>query len=1397
MKRQALFRASLLVLFLLTGTDVFAKNRFRAGAAKIDITPQAPIRLSGYAVRKTPSQGVAQPLYAQALALADEETGLAILITVDSVGVPAGVTEKVAAALRAKLNLPRERFIVSSSHTHTGPCLSGALSNLFVAPVPPEQQIVIDRYTDRLTQQMIEVALEASQRLQPAELSWGTGAVQFAANRRTRGGPVDHSLPVLRIVTENGALLAVLANYACHCTTLGGDFNQVCGDWAGFAKVDLEAQFQGATAFITIGCGADANPAPLGSLELAKQHGRELAVEAGRVVNGGYSFLDQPLECVFRQIDLAFEKPFTREQWEERAKKPGIVGYHARQNLARLDRGEQLPTHLPYPVQVWRFGDELAMVFLGGEVVVDYALRLKNEFDPARLWVTAYANDVPCYIPSKRILTEGGYEAEDSLWYYDRPNRLRPETEDLIIRTVHELLPASFVFDAHKAEFPPPKNLRDALASIRAKPGLVVELAAAEPEIVDPVAIDFGPDGKLWVVEMCDYPAGLDGNYKPGGRVKFLEDLDGDGRYEKSTLFLDGLPFPTDVMAWRRGALICAAPDILYAQDTNGDGKADVVKKLFTGFPTHNFQARVNGLTLGLDNWVYGSSSLFGGTIESLLTGKSTKLSGRDFRLKPDTGEFEPAAGLSQQSRVRDDWDNWFGCDNSNLIWHFPLPEAYVRRNPYVTGADPKVNLVAIRPEAAVTEPQLRDPNRVFPISRTLRRFNDPGSANRVTSVCGLAVYRDDLFGPGFYENAFACEPVHNLVHRLQLIPQGVTFAAVRAPDEAESEFLASTDNWFRPVQVEPGPDGALYIVDMYRFVIEHPRWITPDRLAQLDVRAGSDKGRIYRVYPRGKKLRRIESLTRAPAAELAARLDSSAAAERDRIHRELFERQDATAREPLVRAYRNSQHPPARAQALWLLNGIRALPAELVEEALTDSDPGVRRQAIRLTETIAESTPHLRAALLQLINDPDPGVRFQLALTLGNWNDARAGEALAKLISDDRWQQAAVISSAGPFAVAILHEAASSPSENRVGFIADLVATAANSGRQNFKEAAEIILPKTGQLIERWRWMAAAPLWQALERQGRSLDQLKASALESNIAERLEQLWRSAQQVAGDQNAPESDRLAALNLAAQAARVAHLEKDFFRKLLREPNPNLQRAAVAALNRSAQPDAPAALIADWPQFPPSLRSQVLDTLLSREAWSKELLGAVETSRIHTGELSAAVRDRLRQSGNAEIKQRSEKLFSATDARTEIVKKFSSALGLPSNARHGEEVFQKNCATCHQFRGQGHEVGPNLAALTDKSGPSLLMSILDPNAAVDERFKNYTVELKDGRELSGLITAETSSSLTLVRANGERDQILLADVAAIRGLELSLMPEGFEQLLTPQDLADLLAYVQGR
>jgi hypothetical protein len=446
-----------LALLLVSSNEIRAQKiewqTYQIGVAKMDITPTYPIRLSGFGFRRTESEGVTQRIWAKALAIEDagESDGVSgqpgqisarrsvLLIAVDNCGVPAHLVDELASRLEKKTGLPRDHLSVTATHTHTAPMLKDMLATLFGQPIPKEHQERIDRYTKEFTDKLEKVALEALADRQPAKLTWGIGTVGFAANRRTKGGPVDHDLPVLAVRDLKGKVRAVYVSYACHCVTLSN--NKISGDWAGFAQEAVQDDFSGAVALVSIGCGADANPEPRGKgddVELARRQGSQVAREVKRLVAGHLTPVRGSIRTTRKTIELPLADLPSHAEWETRAKRDDAAGYHARVQLDRLDRGEKLKTQIDYPIQTWKFGDMLTMVFLPGEVVVDYSLRFKHELGRDRLWINAYANDDPCYIPSERILREGGYEGGGAMIYYDVPARFRPGLEEKIVAVVHE-----------------------------------------------------------------------------------------------------------------------------------------------------------------------------------------------------------------------------------------------------------------------------------------------------------------------------------------------------------------------------------------------------------------------------------------------------------------------------------------------------------------------------------------------------------------------------------------------------------------------------------------------------------------------------------------------------------------------------------------------------------------------------------------------------------------------------------------------------------------------------------------------------------------------------------------------------------------------------------------------
>jgi putative membrane-bound dehydrogenase-like protein len=972
-----------------------------------------------------------------------------------------------------------------------------------------------------------------------------------------------------------------------------------------------------------------------------------------------------------------------------------------------------------------------------------------------------------------------------SLWWHNENTNLLKDHVDR--RSFNDLL--------MKVD-PTAKSPEASLRCLKARPGFKAELVVAEPLVQSPIAMAWGPDGKLWVVEMGDYPLGVDGKGKPGGRVKFLESTKGDGKYDKATVFLDNLPFPTGVLPWRKGVIVVCAPDVFYAEDTDGDGKADKKEILYTGFIEGNQQHRVNGPVWGLDGWLYLANGDSGGRVKSLKTGKVVNLSGRDVRIRPDTGDIDLTSGQTQYGRNQDDWGNWFGGNNANPMYHFALADHYIRRNPHLPPPDPKVP-VSVRPGVAP----------VFPISRTLPRFNDPAAANHFTSACSPIVYRDDLFGPAFADSAFVSEPVHNLVHREVMTADGVTFKSRRAADEQTSEFLASSDNWFRPTMTRTGPDGALWVADMYRAVIEHPQWIPQDWQKRLDLRAGHDKGRIYRVYPVEKTPRPIPRLDKLDAAALVAALDSPNGWQRDMAQMMLLWKADKAAVPHLEKLAAECRRPLARLHALCTLDGVDALAPAVLLKALADTHPGVRRHAVRLCEGRFDKSADLGPALVKLVADPDAQVRMQLACTLGEWDDPRAGEALGRLAvvsAGDRYLSAAVMSSvhkANFDAVLLAALKSGKGTSPPAAVVENLLRLAGSLGNTSATETLlkAVGTPENGKYAA-WQFAALGTLIDALDNRSSSLPQLAKDEKLGPVVKELSGLFAAARELAADGKAASAER-------AQAARVLgrgldHQAEDatLLATLLVPQTPDeVQSAAVAELGRLRDERVPQLLLRGWKGYGPGLRTQVLEVLSRRDEWLRAALDAVEKKQLPAAEIDAVRRQRLLNHKDAAIRERAAKVFAGAvnPDRQKVIDTYTNAIArLTGDAARGQKVFTKTCAACHKLGGVGNEVGPDLASLNDKSTGYLLVAILDPNRAVEARYVAYIAETKSGLSMSGVLTAETGSSITLVGADGKPQTILRTELESLSSTGKSAMPDGLEKDLSPQDLADVMAHVRG-
>ncbi len=953
------------------------------------------------------------------------------------------------------------------------------------------------------------------------------------------------------------------------------------------------------------------------------------------------------------------------------------------------------------------------------------------------------------------------------------------------------LFPGGFV----RAETTPltnestPLSPEAGLASMKVAPGYRVELVAAEPLVMDPVAFDWGPDGRLWVAEMRDYPNGLTWNKpgdplnEPGGRIKVLTDTDGDGHYDKAAIFLDGLSYPTGVKVWDKGVLVTAAPDIFYAEDTDGDGVADKREVWYEGFARSNQQHRVNGLAWGLDNWLHVANGDGGGVILSMEKREEVDIRGFDLRLNPFTKVHEPLNGRTQCGRFRDDWDNWFGCNNSNPLWHYPYPWHLLKRNPEVRVT-----------RAYVDVPKEPGASPVFPVSPTLERFNDFDRANRFTSACGPAIYRDVLLGESVYGNAFICEPVHNLVSRQVIEAKGATFTSDRHPDERGSEFFASTDPWSRPVSVRTGPDGGLWIADMYRFVIEHPEWIPQEWQKKLELRAGSERGRIYRIVPDRADSPKIPKLDGLDDAELIAQLESSNGTVRDLVHQMLLWHRQAGAPSMLKIMARDGRSPTARLHALCILDGLGLHDRDLLNEALADPHPGVVRHALRISAG-RFSIPDLVSRFGDA--PEDAFVAKELAALLDQGHDD-APFLLEGILDRHR---------ADPVVTTVALSSVNKENLNEM-LTAFLTPDPVTSGIENE------VLTNLARMATKWKNGDAitravdaivkrgipAQHWQLALLTGLLEGDATMEALTSDERSRagLRAILDEIRATVANPGSAPGERTAAVKFLGSPA-VFDGEKDLdllVGLLAPQSPPSLREAAFEALGRARHDGTPPALITRWPALTPLDRTKALGLFLSRPDWTAALLGAVESETIPRIDIDAASRARLLDLKDSTLHDRAASLFAgaAGSNREEVVKSHAEVLSLKGDPAAGKVVFSTLCVACHVAEGLGNPVGPDLAALTDRSPVSMLVAILDPNRAVEDKFVNYALTTTDGSGVYGVIADESANTVTIRQADGSTRPVPRNEIATMSSSGISLMPEGFEKLLTKPQLTDLIAYL---
>ncbi len=972
----------------------------------------------------------------------------------------------------------------------------------------------------------------------------------------------------------------------------------------------------------------------------------------------------------------------------------------------------------------------------------------------------------------------------------------------------------------------------DILKSIVLHPDFDLELAVREPLVFDPVDLEFDALGRAFVIEMPGYPFP-----KEEGRVVLLEDSNQDGEWDKRTIFAENFPVATSLMPYKDGLLVASPPDLIFIQDTDGDNVADVREVVLSGLTSDNTQHNFNGLTYGLDNWIYMAN---GGNTESAHwpNAKDEKLfiGWNDFRIDLEGKRFETIGRTSGGFELAmDDWGRIYETHNMVHISHLLFPGRYLK-DLVNTGRDTLVN---------ISDHEENGTSRIFALGEQETRVNHPEQSGYVSGACGTTHYGGGVFPAEFNGNIFVADCVLNLIHRDVLIEDDPAGTAQRGRESIE--FIASTDRAFRPVNMTVGPDGALYVLDMHRDVIEHPEWIPDEMEVNMDLDAGRDKGRIFRVVPKVGKLHKVAAYSQDDKDAVIAALSHPNQWNRSTAQRLLVQWQDKDTITGITQEL-ESDIPQGRLHAMYTLHGLKELKPKQLTALLSDPHPGVRENALIVAEHYLDQKS-VRKAVYALAQDEHHRVRMFVSLMLGSINRGGWGDeidaALNTLFDTELTQPwgnlalSTVLGGEPELATATATKLMEKTLEANVkqndfyarGFLKTVMAqsTATQDPKLLLQTLNRVATASDNAALKE---VAIQGLLEGLKKYKRpdtsdaeyfpALSEALAAFeseqdltltlaawelgqyLHAPVSPNQEALLAKAQQVSLDTERPLPERLANLTLLQFAPLVQRVDALFTLLDSRGPR-ELQQGAAHQISTAGRLPEAQRLLALWDELGPASRSIAVDFLL-RKAFNHDLLlTALENRDIAIGQMRFDLERRryLLWNKNEDTAARAAKLFNDAGVvtRSEALEKMRPALTMAGDPVRGKQVYLDTCATCHILGNEGTAVGPSLTDISRKSKETLLHDILDPNAAVNSEFIGYTLEIDtedvfaEETTFSGIIVADTDSEVTIRLADGVEHTFNRNTLKSMRSSGLSLMPEELESGMEVQHFEDLLSYLQ--
>ncbi|YCM44680.1 PVC-type heme-binding CxxCH protein [Verrucomicrobiaceae bacterium 227] len=1324
-----------------------------------------------------------------------------VICAIDWIGVANEGYNAFRDGLAAAAGTTRDRVTLHALHQHDAPSCdftAEKLVNELGLKGYERTDGTFHREVIKRASAAIKMAIPTARKV--THYGWGEAAVEkVASNRRLLGpdgkiravryttttdpalraepeGVIDPDVSLLSFWNEESPV-AVLSYYACHpqsyyrTGTPSPDFPGIARFMRGQGVPEaLHVHFNGAGGNLGAGKYNDGNKE--NRMKLARRLAQGMS-EAWRTTEK-YPLTADNVRFEVEKIRL----PLADHLKDDQALLEAVKAEKARGYFASVDQ-MAFARH-------WKAGNKIdvgcltvgdsRVLHMPGELFVEYQLAAKAMRPDLKVAMAAYGEYGPGYIGTELAYTQGGYETSPSA------SAVGPGSEKVLTAAMKTLLgdPPS-KSDTRIA----PKSLKEAIAAFETLPGFEVQLVASEPQVREPVVVSYDENGLMYVAEYLKFPSHGGKSDGPDGRISLLRDADGDGHYESSQIFAQDLAWPTGIACWDGGIYVVAAPDLWYLKDTDGDGRADVREKVFTGFGFRNDEGTANNLFWGLDHWIYGAGSNSGGGILSLRNPDAEVVSirGRDFRFHPRSGEFQALSGSEQFGHAMDDWGNRFLSQNSKPAVQVVLPSRYLKRNPYLPVS---TTLKDLWKDNTIYRISKIEPWRLARTKVRLsegRQYPAPSVAHDVFTGCsGVTIYRGAAYPEEFRGNLFVGEVQGNLVHR-RVLKAGVAFSSERV--EKESEFLRTTDNWFRPANFVNAPDGTLHIVDMYRETIETPDSMTPEILAMVDFRSGRDHGRIYRLAPKGFQPPPPPVLGEASTAELVQTLENPNGWWRDTAGRLLFERGDQSCL-PLLRDLLGvSESPLARLHALHTLEALDGLRESDLAVALLDDAPGIREHGLRLYRPEFRS---LKALVISLAGDDHSRVRFQAAFTLGDLEGEDVAEALAKIAirdGSDSWMRIAVLSAHPRLALPIFRWL-----QAQVKASGLFVPLANVIGARNEVAEVESLLALIEAASKR------LPVSEIMTGLGKGLKQSQSSLAHYPAAAKLTgNLVARAKVVLQDKDADVPRKLVAVGMLGDAP-WENISAELFQLLDAAEAPAVQLASLRMIADFGKSGAGERLINALPGVLPSTRNEVIEVLLGRDAWTTPLLSAVREQKIAPGQIPLVHQERLLKHPNEIVKKQAMALFSRDDhPREKVIESYRASLNLSGDVERGRKVFSQSCVSCHKIGKLGHVVGPDLATIKSRSPESLLIQILDPNREVLDNFTQYFISLNDGRTVTGQIASESPGSLTVRRAEGVEETILRRNIETITSSGRSLMPEGLEAVIDQQAMSDLIAFLR--